>query len=262
MVCIHGFTGSPYEMRSLGEALARAGATVHGLLLPGHATSPADLARTRWQDWAATVERAVDAMAARCRQVAVVGLSLGGLLALHIAARRPALAAVATLSAPLWLGGLSGRVAGWLAGPLRPWIRSVPKLGGSDIRDRRVRDENVGSGYRTIPTSALGELIAFMRIVEADLPQIAPPVLVLHGERDHTAPVACADRIRVRAIAARERRVRILPRSFHVITLDVEREIVADEVIAFIHRHTSPATTASPAAAAPAGQTGAPPCVT
>ena len=76
MVCIHGFTGSPYEMRHLGDALARTGATVRGLLLPGHGTSVDDLERTDWQDWASAVEREIDAMFRRCRTVAAVGQSL------------------------------------------------------------------------------------------------------------------------------------------------------------------------------------------
>ena len=243
MICVHGFTGTPYEMHYLGAALARTGATVRGPLLPGHGTSIGDLEQTRWEDWAAAVEREVDTMHRRCRQVAVVGQSLGGLLALHLAARRPGLAAVAALATPLWLEGLPGRVARWLTGTgggpvqraLRRRVRTLPKLGGSDVRDRRARAEN--PCYDAIPVRALGELLALMPIVEAALPQIAAPVLVVHARRDHTAPVACAARIAERA---RARRVRILPRSFHLIAIDVERDLVAGEVIAFLGRHAAP----------------------
>jgi carboxylesterase len=238
VVLIHGFTGTPYELRYLGEQLARTDVTVRGPLLPGHGTSLEDLERTRWEDWSAAVEREVDEMFGRCRRVAVVGQSLGGLLALHVGARRPALAAVASLAAPLWLDGLSGRVARWLTSPrgdrLARRIRTLPKLGGSDVRDRRVRAEN--PGYAAIPVRALGELLAFMRVVEDALPQVTPPVLVVHARRDHTAPVACAARI---AELTRARRVRILPRSFHLIAADVERDIVATEVIDFLRLHAT-----------------------
>src|SRR5262249_31191155 len=142
VVCVHGFTGTPYEMRYLGDELARAGFAVHGLRLPGHGTSIADLDATTWSDWARAVELAFDTLATRCRRVAVVGQSLGGLLALHLAAHRRDVAGVAALATPLWLDGLGGRVAAWVErGGLR-WIRAIPKLYGSDCRDPHVRREN------------------------------------------------------------------------------------------------------------------------
>ncbi|HWU87850.1 MAG TPA: alpha/beta fold hydrolase, partial [Kofleriaceae bacterium] len=123
VVLVHGFTGTPFEIRPLGELLHRDGFTVHAPLLPGHGTSIDDLDRTTWRDWADAVERAADAMGRRCARVAVVGQSLGGLL------RR---------------------------------VRAIPKL-GSDLRDRRARAAN--PTYRAIPVRALGQLLAFMRIV-------------------------------------------------------------------------------------------------
>jgi carboxylesterase len=234
VVCVHGFTGTPYEVRYLGERLRTAGHTVLGLRLPGHGTSISDLDATRWQDWADAVEHAFDTLRLRCPRVAMVGQSLGGLLSLHLAARRPEVAAVATLAAPLWLEGLGRRVAAWAErGALRR-LKALPKLYGSDVRDARARAEN--PCYDAIPLNALGELLRFMRVVEAELPELRRPVLVLHGRRDHTAPVACATRIAERARAVR---TRILPHSFHLIAVDVERDIVAAEVIDFLRRHAT-----------------------
>jgi carboxylesterase len=232
VVCVHGFTGTPYEVRYLGDRLHAAGYTVRGLRLPGHGTSIEDLDGTRWQDWAGAVEDAFDAMRARCSTVAVVGQSLGGLLALHVAAHRREVAAVATLAAPLWLEGLSGRVASWVERGALHGVKALPKLYGSDVRDPRTRAEN--PCYDAIPLRALSELLRFMRVVEAELTELTQPVLVLHGRRDHTAPVACASRIADRVHAVR---TRILPRSFHLIATDVERDIVAAEVTSFLRRH-------------------------
>ncbi len=231
IVCVHGFTGTPYEVRYLGERLQQAGFTVHGLCLPGHGTRIEDLDATTWSDWAGAVEDAFDTMRLTCTRVAVVGQSLGGLLSLHLAANRPEVAAVATLAAPLWLDGLAGKVAKWaMTGALR-WPR-IPKLYGSDVRDRKTRAEN--PCYDAIPTRALGELATFMHVVAGELPRISQPVLVLHGRRDHTAPVACAAKI---AEQTRAVRTRILPRSYHLIAADVERDVVAAEVIDFVRRH-------------------------
>jgi carboxylesterase len=236
VVCVHGFTGTPYDMRYLGGELSRAGFPVHGLRLPGHGTRIEDLDATRWTDWADAVEDAFDEMRLSCSRVAVVGLSLGGLLSLHLASKRPEVAAVASLAAPLWLEGLSAKVAEWamtgVIAKYAPRLKVLPKLGGSDIRDPRVKAES--PGYPAIPVRALGELARFMRVVEPALDAVKQPVLVVHAQQDHTAPVACAHRIAERTNAVR---TRILPRSYHVIANDVERDIVAAEVIHFLRRH-------------------------
>lgn len=237
VVCVHGFTGTPYEVRYLGEQLARAGFQVHGVRLPGHGTELAALDATTWHDWADAVEDAFDTLRLVCRAVCVVGQSLGGLLALHLAARRPDVASVASLAAPLWLDGPGRHIArlaeaGTLA-RIAPWLTKIPKFSGSDVRDRRVRAEN--PCYDAIPLEALGELVRYFAVVDAALPQITQPVLVLHASQDHTAPVACAYHIAARA---RAQRVRILPHSYHLIAADVERDIVAEEVISFVRRTT------------------------
>jgi carboxylesterase len=233
VVLVHGFTGTPYEVRYLGEQLVRQGFAVRAPLLPGHGTSLADLDATTWEDWVEAVERAVDALRLRYRHVAIVGKSLGGLLALHCAAHRRDVAAVAALATPLWLEGLSARVTRLaIAGKLP--LRSIPKFGGSDIRDPRARAEN--PCYPAIPLKALVQFATFMDLAGAALPRVTQPVLVLHAREDHTAPVACAPRI---AEATRAVRLRILPRSYHLIAVDVERDIVAAEVTAFLRKHTT-----------------------
>jgi carboxylesterase len=232
VVLIHGFTGTPFEVRYLGDYLARAGFAVRGLLLPGHGTSIDDLDRTTWRDWTEHVERAVDSMRTRYRTVAIVGQSLGGLLALHTAAHRPDIACVASLAAPLWLEGLSARVAKLVRAGKMPFAR-IPKIGGSDVRDKQAQRAN--PCYDAIPIKALGQLLAFMDVVPAELARIRQPVLVLHARQDHTAPAACAVRI---AEEARAVRLRILPRSYHLIAVDVERDIVAAEVTTFVRQYT------------------------
>lgn len=223
VVLVHGFTGTPFEVRFLGEQLAQAGFAVRGVRLPGHGTSLDDLDRTRWQDWVDAVDQAI---AGFDKRVAVVGQSLGGLLALHAAMRLP-VTCCASLAAPLWLDGAGKYVARWSRG--KRSIR-IPKFSGSDVRDPSAKAAN--PCYPAIPTKALGELVDFMGVVDAEL-AAKVPTLVIHATQDHTAPVACATRI----AQATHAELRILPESYHLIAVDVERDVVAGEVTSFLRRH-------------------------
>src|SRR5512140_2984466 len=86
---IHGYTGTPFEMRMLGDFLAQAGYTVLAPRLSGHATQPEDMLRGRWQDWQASVEDGLNLLKGCTERQVVMGLSLGGVLALLTAARFP-----------------------------------------------------------------------------------------------------------------------------------------------------------------------------
>ena len=78
VLLVHGFTGCPQSMRPWAEHLAAEGFTVSLPRLPGHGTRWQDLNLTRWTDWYAEAERALDALRRTCSTVFVMGLSMGG----------------------------------------------------------------------------------------------------------------------------------------------------------------------------------------
>jgi carboxylesterase len=240
VVLVHGFTGTPFEMSVLGARLAARGMTVTGVRLTGHGTTPEALERTPWTVWMDDIEIALADLAGRCRKVALVGQSLGGLLALHRAADRtaPPLAAIASLAAPLWLGPAARaliaacRAAPPLCGLVGPW----PKRDGSDLADRAMKAKN--PSYPVIPLGPLVELDRARATVRAELEHITAPLFLAHALHDHTAPYGSMAEI-ARRVSSAEVETLTLPRSFHVIALDLEREQLADALGRFLERHLS-----------------------
>jgi carboxylesterase len=239
VLCIHGFTATAFEMSHLGQRLAERGFTVAGMLLPGHGEDVAALDRTGWRDWFAGVEREWDRLRARCGRTAVVGQSLGGLLALHLARMRGAtqVAAVASLGAPLWLPALAAygiravdRLAAVTARVL-PWQLAVPKRGGPDLRDRDMAAR--APTLDGFPPRATRSLLELTRIVRAEVDQVNVPTFVAHARHDHVAPPACAAEL-ARRVASRDVKLLWMERSFHILPLDVEKDQLADELGAFL----------------------------
>ena len=234
VLLLHGLTGTPYDMHYLAEALHARGFTVVGPTMAGHGGTAEELAATGWRDWVRVAGEQLDALRRRCTKIAIAGQSMGGLCALHLVAGGAPLDALATLGSPLWLEGISARAAAWLArgGRLQDRIKILPKIGGSDLGD--AREKAASPSLPVMPARSVVEVAALMRVVNDELDRVRVPLLVLHGARDRTAPVASAARI---ADRARALRARILPESRHVISLDVERAVVGEELVAFFEQH-------------------------
>lgn len=238
MLCLHGFTGSPFEVQPLADRLAGAGYRVAVPTLAGHGAGVAALEATGWRDWLRSAEEAFDALAAVSRaRVAVLGFSMGGLLALQLASTRSArIAALAVLATPLRLtaaqvGGI--RVLGALPRALRRGpLRAVPKLFGSNVSDARVRRAN--PGLRAMPVVGLRSLLELMANTRAALGGITTPALVIHGRKDRTVPLAASIEL-ADALAGAQRLW--LDRSRHLVGVDVERALVADTVASFLGNH-------------------------
>ena len=238
VLVLHGMTGTPFEIRPLAEALGAAGYSVEAPLLAGHGGTLRDLAATQWPDWLATAERAMDELRQRVggRPISVVGFSMGGLLALRLAHLHPDwIAALVIMAAPLRMRTFQSRGVRLLASlPLD--FRShafacIPKLKGSDISDPEMRDAN--PSLRAFPISAVTSLFDLMNTVRADLPNVRTPTLVIHGRHDHTVPMD--DSLELTGSLGSEVIERLwLDRSFHIVTLDVERGTVSNAVLGFL----------------------------
>jgi carboxylesterase len=234
VLCLHGFTGTPFEVRPLAEALAGRGFTVAAPALAGHCGSIEELARTRWPDWLESAERGLDRLLGEVGggKVAVAGFSLGGLLALRLARlRAESVAALAVMAAPLRLRPYQVSAVRALArlpavlqrGPLAV----IPKLGGYDCVDEAMKVQN--PGLAGMPISGIASLIELGELVRRDLPDIRVPTFVAHGEKDRTVPLGDSLEL-VGTLGASVVERLFLPRSGHLIAIDVERSTLIEAV--------------------------------
>jgi carboxylesterase len=234
VLLVHGFTGSPFEMRPVGKALAASGIGSIGVLLRGHGTHPDDMVGHRYADWIADVEAALDRLLERHERAVLVGLSMGGTLTLNVGARRagdPRVAGLVPIGATLYLldwrlrlVNLVDKVVKWQA-----W-------GRPDIKDRRAWNRHVA--YRRFRVRALRELLALMRETNGRLSEIHQPALIVHARHDHVVPPGNADRIRD-GIASADRRVLLLDNCYHVSTVDFDADRLNAEIVRFVERVAS-----------------------
>ena len=217
-------------------ALSAAGFPVKALRLPGHGTSDEELHATSPAEW---VRAAEDALKAAPEPVLLAGCSMGGLLALRLAAEHPdRVRAVATLGAPLWFGDRRARILipllRWT--PLGRLIRFLPK-GPSQIPDENRR---LHFTYGRFPVRGILGLDDLMKEAVRFLPKVRAPLLVIHGTNDRTAPVVSARRIHALAASAVKELVE-MKNSRHVLTYDIEAAEVCRHVVTFFERFAAPA---------------------
>jgi carboxylesterase len=233
VLLIHGFCGTPPEMRDLGEHLAAAGFRVRGALLAGHGSTPEDLDRTSWRDWLNSAQEQLDALKKESRLVFCAGQSMGGTLSLALAARNPDVTAVATCAALVSLGRFTEaqiRVG-------RRLIRwHYPDRGSVDLWNREAVSRLRSYNRRSMKSHL--DLVSLYTDTRRALHRIEQPVLILHGLRDGTVPHGNAAMIRTGI--GESATVRYFDRSGHAMSIDID----APEIQDLITEHFLSAATA------------------
>jgi carboxylesterase len=230
VLAFHGFTGTPQEVALVVEVARELGLGAEAPLLPGHGARVSDLAPLRFADWLAAAETHYARLAAD-GPVVVAGLSMGALLAFHLAANHPqSTAGVIAMANAMWLKSPWPTWGLQLADRLRIPDFWMPKS-GSDLGDREQRALHLT--YNAQPIRAAISLMRAGVALSEQLHRVKAPTLLLHGALDAVAPASNAGRVSVRLGTVQKRTV-ILPRSHHVLTRDVERETVRAEISRFL----------------------------
>ena len=225
----HGFTGTTQSMHFLGEFLAREGGfTVIGPRLKGHGTTPEDMAQTTAEDWVRSVEEAMHTLQQHCNKLFITGLSMGGTLTLYMAAMYPGVFAGAVpINGAVFLD--SPDMAGLAFAQGAPAV--VPGV-GSDIK----KPGEVELAYPVVPVPSVRHIYALMAVTRELLPRVTCPTLVFQSRDDHVVVPSNAPHI-LEHVGAEDKRLVWLENSYHVATLDNDKELIAKETLRFIQAH-------------------------
>ena len=248
VLLIHGLTGTPAEMRFVAKGLNASGFTVYGMQLDGHCGDESDLLGTGWKDWADSADRAATRMLQSVDRLFVGGLSMGALLALHLAARRPrdvqglalygttfrydgwAIPAIARLSFMLPWGCALG------IGRKRSFMESFPY----GIKDERIRQRITGAmlsgdsaaaGLPGNPWPSLAEFVRLASRVRRELRLVQAPCLAVHATQDDIASLRNVE-IAQKGVRGHFERL-LLDDSYHMVTVDKQRDLLIERSARF-----------------------------
>ena len=228
LVC-HGFTAQPKTVDYIAPFLQKAGLPFEIPALRGHGTVWTDLRGVHWQDWLDDALAAYSRLEASCERVAVVGHSMGGLVACQIAAQKNVAALVLVAPAFKFASPLAPLV-GLLQGILKDF-----KGDGSSVLDPILRAEAEANNvtYQKFPTAAFGELYKMAQVTPKILGQISAPTLIMHSLKDTVVPPAASD-LALERIGSAVKRIRWLQHCNHEVFWDAERDSICEEITNFI----------------------------
>ncbi len=242
---VHGFTSTPKEMRPVGEYLASLGYPALGIRLFGHGTQPADMNRAHYQDWLTNLEEGWEMLQPHCKQVVLIGQSMGGALVLTFAGLklRP-LAGVISMEAPA------------VVPSKRPYMRRLQRLptgarvallkGVSLVYPFLPKPAHRHTGTPTMaghvsysknPVRAGAELVLLLEKLNQVIPAIDVPTLLIHSRVDDYVPFQNMVYIYNRLTTPRKERV-WLEKSSHLVTQDVEQPVLFQALAQFLEKQT------------------------
>jgi carboxylesterase len=248
ILLVHGLGGTPIEMRYVAQALARSGHTVYCCQLAGHCGTPEELRLSTWRDWYASVEAAHDKLKQHCDVIFAGGLSMGAILALHLGYNRPTSVNGLLLFAPALR--LDGWAMPWHSRLLRfvrptpiPLEFDMPEKEPYGIKDERMRaivisgmqsGNTAEAGIFSTPLRSLANMNALCSTVRRNLGKIKQPTFIAHPRDDDMASFDNAVHIQKKLGGLVD--CVVLDNSYHIVTLDQQREVVAERSIDFVAR--------------------------
>ena len=235
VLCLHGFSGTPYEIKPIAMELNQRGYRVFCPLLIGHGRSNKALANSRWLDWLMSAKLAFDQLAKDWNQVMIVGFSMGGLLALKLAHDKgDRVKGVAALAPAFEIDAL--RTMGLkLIRRLRiaPFLPDLPKSRGPDVSDRAIGAAMPSN--TAMPIASAESLLDGQDAVAQVVSRLTTPVWIFQGKQDHTVPAHSARKLYSK-LRMKDKKLIFYPKSWHILALDVEHDLVVEDVCGYVDR--------------------------
>jgi carboxylesterase len=230
---IHGFTGTPREMRWMGEYLNGQGYTCLGIRLAGHATDPEDMIRSNWTDWVASVEDGYQLLRGVTDKIFLIGLSMGGILSLLMSTRLETKGVIG-LSTPYKLPDDPRlRHIEWIS-KIVSYMPKGDEEPGASWFDKDAWKDHIS--YPQNPVRSIGELNKLLGEMRAALPNIRVPVLLIHSKDDRYVLPENMEMIFADLKNASDKTKLYVTGSGHVVTRDAARHQVFESVRQFIER--------------------------
>ena len=241
VLLLHGFGDTPQTLTSFARYLSKSGFAVFAPLLPGHGRTMADFTASRADDWIRASEDAFIEMRTRFRTVSVSGLSMGGALAVIVAAGRHDIASLVLfapyLGMPRWLRGAA--VTHWAWGR---FVGPVSANSPRSIQDPIEREKNLAYGQVTGRT--LFELARVVRRARRALSRVVTPTLIIQSREDPRVPPAVAN-YALKKLGAPEKKIVWTTGAGHIITVDYGRERLFSEAERWLESHAGRGATAA-----------------
>ena len=212
-LCLHGLTGTPWEVRPIAEALVARGIRAVGPRVAGHEGGVRLLASTSRHAWLAGARSELQSLRREHDRVFLVGVSLGGLLSLRLA-QTCEVDALVVVGTPLALPPPIPQLL-----PVVRRLLPYRRKRGFDIRDPEAEARH--PSLPSMPLDAVAQLIALQSEVVPELGRIRHPILVAHGRLDRTARPRDAEWLHA-DVASSEKELFFLDRSGHVATVDYD----------------------------------------
>lgn len=226
---IHGFTGTPNEMLPLANSLSSSDYTVLAPRLFGHATDPDDMLRARWWDWIASAEDGLNLLKGCTKKQVVMGLSMGGALALILAARHK-VDAVCSFSTPFDL-------------PPDPRIKFLPFVywamprqgkGKPDWHNPEISRDHIDYPY--YPTKSILQLQQLLKVLREEVHAVSAPAFFVQSHADGVIPPQSLDFLKDQ-VSSQFREGLWVEDSGHVVIKDLESEKVFSAVKQFLKKN-------------------------